>query len=193
MKKLVFSAILMLQAFSSFAQMPTGINGKVIDPKTQLPLQSVVVSISNTNLTQLTDSKGGFSITGVAKGTQLLRIKSDGYKDQLLQIDIESGKMLELGTVYLEHDVNIDLQTDLVAISDSDLGDDNSGSESTTGLLQSTRDAFQQSAAFNWGQARFKLRGLDNEYGKTSINGIVMNKIYDGRPQYGNWGIERCN
>src|SRR5690606_34621396 len=42
--------------------------------------------------------------------------------------------------------------------------------------------------AFNFGQARFRIRGLDNEYGRTMINGITMNKIYDGRPQWGNWG-----
>jgi hypothetical protein len=55
-------------------------------------------------------------------------------------------------------------------------------------LLQSSRDAYQQAAAFNWGQARFRMRGLDNEYGVTMINGISMNKIYDGRPQWSNWG-----
>jgi hypothetical protein len=54
--------------------------------------------------------------------------------------------------------------------------------------LQSSRDAYQQAAAFNWGQARFRMRGLDNEYGVTMINGISMNKIYDGRPQWSNWG-----
>jgi hypothetical protein len=44
------------------------------------------------------------------------------------------------------------------------------------GLLQSSRDAFQQAAAFNWGQARFRIRGLDSENG-TMINGITMNKL----------------
>jgi hypothetical protein len=53
---------------------------------------------------------------------------------------------------------------------------------------QASRDAFQQTTAFNWGQARFRVRGLDNEYGTTMINGVVMNKIYDGRPQWSNWG-----
>ena len=79
-------------------------------------------------------------------------------------------------------------QLSLITITENDLGDDNSGSESTAGLLQASRDVFQQSAAFNWGQARFRIRGLDNEYGTTMINGISMNKIYDGRPQWGNWG-----
>jgi hypothetical protein len=52
--------------------------------------------------------------------------------------------------------------------------------------LQSSRDAFLQAAAFNWGQARFRVRGLDSEHA-TMMNGVVMNKIYDGRP-WGEWG-----
>jgi hypothetical protein len=55
-------------------------------------------------------------------------------------------------------------------------------------LLQSSRDAFLQAAAFNWGQARFRVRGLDSEHATMMINGVVMNKIYDGRPQWGEWG-----
>src|SRR5690606_26571012 len=51
-----------------------------------------------------------------------------------------------------------------------------------------SRDVFEQTAAFNWGQARFRVRGFDNEYGTVMINGITMNKLYDGRPQWGNWG-----
>jgi hypothetical protein len=54
--------------------------------------------------------------------------------------------------------------------------------------LQSSRDAFLQAAAFNWGQARFRVRGLDSEHATMMINGVVMNKIYDGRPQWGEWG-----
>ncbi|TEB40386.1 TonB-dependent receptor, partial [Flavobacterium circumlabens] len=37
-------------------------------------------------------------------------------------------------------------------------------------------------------QARFKVRGLDSENGTMMLNGMPMNKIFDGRPQWGNWG-----
>jgi hypothetical protein len=55
----------------------------------------------------------------------------------------------------------------LITITENDLGDDNSGSESTSGLLQASRDALSTSCGFNWGQARFRIRGIDNEYGTT--------------------------
>jgi hypothetical protein len=187
MKKLVISALFVLQTVVVFAQ-STGFSGKVVDSKTQKPLQNVVASIQNTNLTALTDIAGVFEFKNVNPGSQLLQIRSTGYKDQLLAVDVIDGKMLDLGIVVLEEDISIEQQLSLITITENDLGDDNSGSESTSGLLQASRDVYQQAAAFNWGQSRFRIRGLDNEYGTTMINGIIMNKLYDGRPQWSNWG-----
>jgi hypothetical protein len=180
--------LFLAQSFFVFSQQNMGVTGKIVDAKNQKPLQNVVVSITNIYLTQVTNTEGNFTFTGVANGSYLLQIKSDGYKEQLLSIEIATGQMLDMGVLILEEDQTIEQQLSLITITENDLGDDNSGSESTSGLLQASRDAFQQTAAFNWGQARFRIRGLDNEYGSTMINGITMNKIYDGRPQYSNWG-----
>ncbi|MBA4133140.1 MAG: TonB-dependent receptor [Flavobacterium sp.] len=188
MKKLVISTLFVMQVFFVFAQTTAGITGKVVDSKTQKPLQNVVASIENTSFTALTDATGVFVFKEVPSGSQLLQIKSAGYKDQLLSVEVEAGKVLDLGVIVFEEDVTSEQQLSLVTITENDLGDDNSGSESTSGLLQASRDVYQQAAAFNWGQARFRIRGLDNEYSTTMINGISMNKIYDGRPQWSNWG-----
>lgn len=188
MKKLVFSILFVMQAVLVFAQTGTGFSGKVIDSKTQKPLQNVVASIQNTNLTEVTKADGSFAFRNAAAGTQLLMIKNVGFKDQILSIDVVEGQILDLGVIVLDEDITQEQQLSLITITENDLGDDNSGSESTAGLLQASRDAFQQAAAFNWGQARFRIRGLDNENGTTMINGVVMNKIYDGRPQWSNWG-----
>ncbi len=188
MKKLFISTLFVLQVFFVFAQTTAGIGGKVIDAKTQKPLQNVVASIQNTNLTQLTDVEGKFSFTAVAVGNQLLQIKSQGYKDQLLQIEIENGKMLDLGVVALEEDQTQEQQISTISITENDLSDDNGGSESTASLLQASRDVFLQAAAYNFGQARFSVRGIDNEYANVMINGLSMNRVGDGRPQYGDWG-----
>ena len=188
MKKIVFSILFLIQTVFVFAQTGTGFSGKVIDSKTQKPLKNVVASIQNTNFSELSNLEGVFTFRNATAGSQLVRIKSSGYKEQLLTIDIEEGKILDLGTIVLDEDITEEQQLSLITITENDLGDDNSGSESTAGLLQASRDVFQQAAAFNWGQARFRIRGLDNENGTTMINGVVMNKIYDGRPQWGNWG-----
>ena len=186
MRKLILSILFVMQAVVGFAQ--TGITGKVVDAKTQRPLIEVVATVQNTALTEITNKQGVFTFKEVPVGAQIVLLKTSGYKDQLLAVDVVNGKVVDLGLITMEEDVTLEQQVILVTITDNDLGDDNSGSESTAGLLQASRDAFQQTAAFNWGQARFRIRGLDNENANTMINGVVMNKLYDGRPQWSNWG-----
>ena len=187
MKKLVISTLFVLQVLFGFAQ-NTGIGGKVVDSKTQKSLQNVVTSIQNTQLTEMTDVNGKFVFKSIPVGKQLLQIRSQGYKDQLLQIEIEEGKILEIGTIVLEEDITTEQQLTLVTITENNLNDEGSGSEGTASLLQASRDVFLQAAAFNFGIARFSVRGIDNEYANVMINGISMNRVGDGRPQYGDWG-----
>ncbi len=188
MKKLVLSTLLVLQAVFVFAQQNPALKGKIIDAKSQKPLQNVVAIIQSNNQSVLTDFEGNFVFQALPTGAQVLIIKYTGYNQQNLMLEPSTGETIDLGTIVLEEDITSEQQLSLVTITENDLGDDNSGSESTSGLLQATRDAYQQAAAFNWGQSRFRIRGLDNEYGVTMINGIVMNKLYDGRPQWSNWG-----
>lgn len=188
MKKLVICTLFVMQVVFAWAQQNPSLKGKVVDSKTQKPLRNVVATIQSTNQSALTNAMGEFVFAAVAEGNQSLQISSDSYSSQTFAIEIKKGETLDLGVVVLEVDITSEQQLSLITITENDLGDDNSGSESTSGLLQASRDAYQQAAAFNWGQARFRIRGLDNEYGTTMINGIVMNKIYDGRPQWSNWG-----
>lgn len=188
MKKLVISILFVMQAFFVWAQQNPTVTGKVVDSKTQKAMQSVVVTIENTTLTATTNAEGIFVIENAIPGKQILKVTVTGFTMQMLPLEVVAGKNLDVGVVVLEEDETEEQQLSLVTITENDLGDDNSGSESTAGLLQATRDTYNQAAAFNWGQARFRIRGLDNEYGTTMINGIVMNKIYDGRPQWSNWG-----
>lgn len=188
MKKLVLSLLFLFQAIFVMAQNQSTVKGKVVDSKSQSPLGSVKVMIQSNEQFVTTNNLGEFQISGISDGNQILVISVDGYNTQNFAIEVVANQTLDVGLLFLDEDITSEQQLSLVTITENDLGDDNSGSESTAGLLQSSRDAYQQAAAFNWGQARFRMRGLDNEYGVTMINGISMNKIYDGRPQWSNWG-----
>lgn len=186
-KKLVISLFL-APICIVFAQYKNQISGIVLNSKTLIPLNSVVVTIQNTTKTQLTTSNGSFEFTEITNGEYLVLIHSQGFKEILIPISIADLQYLNLGTILLEEDLITEQQVNTIVIFDNDLTDENGSSESTSGLLQSTKDAFRQAAAFNWGQARFRIRGLDNEQATTLINGSKMNKFYDGRPQWSNWG-----
>ena len=177
-----------MQWIFSFGQSNTEITGKIIDSKTQKPLESVIISIQNTNFTQLTDASGKFYFDEIVVGKQLVLIKSVGYKDQLLQIEIIEGKSMDLGTIALEIDLTQERQSALITLGENDLEDDNSSSESTSSMLQASKDIFLQAAAYNFGAARFSVRGVDNKYSNVMINGVSMNRFADGRPQYSDWG-----
>ncbi|UPZ16908.1 TonB-dependent receptor [Flavobacterium humidisoli] len=172
----------------AFSQKEITVTGIVIDARTQNPLESVVVTIQNTAVMQLTSKTGKFELHIFPKKEQLLLLRSQGYKDFLLKVRSNSGQDINLGILQLEDTYSDEVPGALITLSENDFSDDNSSSEMTSGLLQSSRDAFMQASAFNWGQARFRIRGLDSENAITMLNGIPMNKIYDGRPQWSNWG-----
>ncbi|SEN61858.1 hypothetical protein SAMN05444671_1954 [Flavobacterium sp. CF108] len=183
-----YALFFVLWSFSfAFAQ-ETVFRGIVVDAKTQNPLENVVVSIQNSTITKLTSKRGKFELTSPIEGEQLLLIHSQDCKDLLLKIHSNFGQIIYLGVLQLEDIYSDEVPAALITLLESDLSDDNSSSEMTSGLLQSSKDAFMQASAFNWGQARFRVRGLDSENGTMMLNGMTMNKIYDGRPQWNNWG-----
>jgi hypothetical protein len=186
-KKYLLFFILLSFSFV-FAQEETIFYGIVLDAKTQNPLENVVASIQNSTRTQLTSANGKFELHSPIKGEQLLLLHSQGYKDLLLKVQSNLGQKVNLGILQLEDTFSDETPAALITLLDSDLSDDSSSSEMTSGLLQSSKDAFMQASAFSWGQARFRVRGLDSENGTMMLNGMVMNKIYDGRPQWSNWG-----
>ena len=182
-------AFFLLLSFSVvLSQNTTQVSGTVLDSKTQLPLSSVVVSLQNTTLMQLTNPNGTFVLDVDNPGEYLLLAHSQGYKDILLLLSLSTGQHLKLGTLILDEDIVTEQQGNTIRLLDEEVQEDNGSSVSTSIILQSTKDAFQQAAAFNWGAVRFRMRGLDSEQATTLINGVKMNKIYDGRPQWSNWG-----
>ncbi|MEP4948270.1 MAG: TonB-dependent receptor, partial [Flavobacteriaceae bacterium] len=120
-------------------------------------------------------------------GAHILQISATDYLAKRLPIILES-EPLNLGQIAMEKDFISEKVDNLITLTDGDLSDDVQTISGSLGLLQSTKDIFLNRAAFDFGQAFFRVRGYDSSYGDVSINGISMNKFYDGRPQWNNWG-----
>ncbi|WP_339650556.1 TonB-dependent receptor [uncultured Maribacter sp.] len=133
-----------------------------------------------------TNDMGEFSITTSKKGQFILNITAQDYVTKRIPIFLD-GVDLDLGTIHLERDITFEKTINLVNITDDELLDDEVNSNALA-LLQSTKDIFLNRAAFDFGQAFFRVRGYDSQYGEVHLNGISMNKMYDGRPQWNNWG-----
>ena len=83
---------------------------------------------------------------------------------------------------------NISSNQQLIILSDDELSEDDQASGNISGLLQSSQDVFSRTAAFEFSSSFFRVRGLDTDFGAVQMNGIPMNKFYNGRPQWSNWG-----
>ncbi len=69
-----------------------------------------------------------------------------------------------------------------------DLDNNSFAGQAISGLLQSSRDVFTNTAAFNFGVARFKIRGYNSNQTTIMINGIPMNDLESGNGTWYKWG-----
>ncbi|MFA5297165.1 MAG: carboxypeptidase-like regulatory domain-containing protein, partial [Lutibacter sp.] len=176
-------------AINLSAQTLTYIEGKVVEAISEEPLQGVSLKITALNIYTETNLNGEFKIENVLVGTYNLQMQFEGYISQDFPIHILEAKAYNLGTIFLQKAIVEKYETSLIVLTDEDISDeDGKTSDYIAGLFQASKDAYLQAAAFNFSQAWFKVRGYDSSYGTIAINGIEMNKIYDGRPQWSDWG-----
>ncbi|WP_229418417.1 TonB-dependent receptor [Flagellimonas chongwuensis] len=170
-----------------YAQQSTRITGQLMEKGLDASISNAIIAIENTSQEFVTDNEGKFEITLTETGGQMLRISALDFISKRFSVYLE-GNPIDLGIIYLERDIAHEQTDNLISLTDGDLSDDFESVSSSMGLLQSTRDIFLNRAAFDFGQAFFKIRGYDSRNGQVLMNGIPMNKFFDGRPQWNNWG-----
>ncbi|NHF58798.1 TonB-dependent receptor plug domain-containing protein [Flavobacteriaceae bacterium TP-CH-4] len=169
-----------------YGQETVEIKGTVLSSQSQEPLRLVQVTLESAGVTTTTDTMGGFQLMTEREGSYIMQISLQDYISKRIPIELE-GNNIDMGALYLESDITSEQTDNLISLTDSELFDDEV-SASSTALLQGTRDVFLNTAAFDFGQAFFRVRGYDSQNGRVLINGIPMNKFFDGRPQWNNWG-----
>ncbi|MBB69032.1 MAG: TonB-dependent receptor [Flavobacteriaceae bacterium] len=188
MKKQILSFMFVCFAsIYSFAQQTT-IRGIVKDMMTSQPIDAVLVQLEGTDLSTITDNQGAFAfVLDVPLGEQILLLSKNGFLTARYPIVVSEGSNLSLPDLMIEFD---DSDDDLftITLSDDELNSDSSGADNISGLLSASMDIFQRTAAFEFSQSFFRMRGLNTDNGTVLMNGIEMNKLFDGRPQWSNWG-----
>ncbi|MBE0424404.1 MAG: carboxypeptidase-like regulatory domain-containing protein, partial [Lutibacter sp.] len=190
MKIIVVATIVCLfYTVNSDSQSLASIKGKVVEATSEETLQGVFLKISPLNIFAETNLNGGFILENIPIGSYTMQIQLEGYETQDFPINILENKPYDLGTIYLQTTIVATDELSLIVLTDEDLLDEEGKtSDYIAGLFQASKDAYLQAAAFNFSQAWFKVRGYDSSYGTIAVNGIEMNKLYDGRPQWSNWG-----
>ena len=183
--------ILLFGVFSSFSMMAqsTIVKGSVKDAASSEPIPDVTITIEETQQSTLTNGLGEFIFSSnVPLGEQVLRISKAGYQTKRYPIIVNEGQTVNITDMTLDIDITGAEDLFTITLSDDELSDDTSGSDNISGLLSSSLDIFQRTAAFEFSSSFFRVRGLDSDNGSVLMNGIEMNKMYNGRPQWSNWG-----
>jgi len=184
-KKIVHLVLFLFCYTTLYSQ--NSIKGILLENNSKKPLSNVLVSIKNTIFTTKTDLNGAFHLKALSQGNYILEIKFNGFETQNFPLEI-SNNTIDLGIILLFKDFTDELDLSIITISDDELNNDASAADNISGLLQASKDIFLRTAAFEFSSSFFKVKGLDSGNGKVLINGIQMNKVYDGRAQWSNWG-----
>ena len=163
------------------------VKGIVVDNNSKNPLKNVLIRVKNTIVTTNTTINGVFTIRDLANGNYILEFTFNGFESQNFPITLLENTV-DLGTISLFEDITEDQDLSIITITDDQLSTDASAADNISGLLQASKDIFLRTAAFEFSSSFFRIKGLDSGNGKVLINGIEMNKIYDGRAQWSNWG-----
>ena len=183
MKKNIIVALLGLFLFYGVSAQT--VKGKVVNSVSEKGISNVKVSVVGTTISQKTTANGVFKLINVPLGKQIVRVALKGFEIQNFPVNVTNDG-IDLNTILLYEDFQKDDDQSTISLSDDELSDDEGAADNTAGLLQSSRDVFSRAAAFNF--PWFRARGYDSEHANVMINGIKMNKVSNGRPQWSDWG-----
>ncbi|MGI9525832.1 MAG: carboxypeptidase-like regulatory domain-containing protein [Weeksellaceae bacterium] len=184
MIRLWLSFLVMCLSFQAFAQ--NKVSGTVKSSSDQKPLYDVTVRITESGKEVKTDRIGFFQFSEVDNGEFTLQINSTSF-DSYQETFTVNDEDLDLGEIYLQFNPKSSM-AGVITLTTDELASDESGAQSSVGLLQSSQDVFAQAAAYELGAFWFRTRGYDNKYSDVLFNGVRMNKIDNNRVDYGNWG-----
>ncbi|NGX82935.1 TonB-dependent receptor [Aequorivita sp. KMM 9714] len=186
---LTFCAIL-FAGFPAYTQ-DNSISGTVVDTYSSEPISEAVINIQNSDFRTVTNSDGEFYFLqkDLPIGEQVIKISKPGYKSIQIPIIIQIDRPIHLKSILLEVDLDaLESEIGVISLSDDQLDEDEGTSDNISGLLQASKDVFLNAASYDFSTTFFRPRGYSSEHGKLLINGLEMNKIYNGRPQWSNWG-----
>ena len=160
------------------------LNGEILDKLSGEPISFVLIKSEKSETSS--DDNGFFSIE--IDGVNRITFSKSGYEEIVLGIDEIDINNLNFIVELSSTSIDSDLESGIISLSDFDLSDDANSSDFASGQLSAYNDVFQSIAAYQFGIARFRQRGYDSRNNLVLMNGLELNKLYDGRPQWSNWG-----
>jgi hypothetical protein len=174
----------LLTSVSLLAQ--TSAKGVIKDAGSGNPLSGVKITLLQQNISTQTNAKGEFTLSYLQAGDEELSIMRDGYYDQIKLVNLKNGVINDFGVINLKVDVQDEVKQEIVLeLSETELNEDEGrASQNVSAALSSKGDVYTSQTSFSFSPMRFRVRGYENDYESTYINGVHFNGLERGGFNY---------
>jgi len=163
----------------------TKLKGIVKVAGTEAPIQGAKVTLLQQNLSTQTNEKGEFSLSYIEAGDEELSIAKDGYFAQIKLIKIRKDVTTDLEVLFLIADTQTEAKLDIVMqLNENELEDDENGSGRGSSTMLNSKDVYTNKTSYSFSPMRFNVRGYEQAYESTYINGISFNGLERGGFNY---------
>jgi len=150
-------------------------------------IEDADVEIKGSSYSVTTDKIGYFQFVDLSVGSYTIAITKPPFEVYHLDFTIKEGdRRKNLGNIVLSLNTS-SLDQGFTILEDVDDYEE-AGSQSTVGLLQSSRDVFSSIASFDLGFYWFRPRGLDSRMSDNMLNGVSTIRSDNGMVDFSAWG-----
>ena len=188
MKKILF--ILLVLFFSTaLASAQTRLVGLVSVANSNDPLPTVTVTVMQQNFSTRTNALGEFVLTFLEPGEVDVQFSRTGYLPTIVPVVLVEDQEVDMGTVYLQVDLQEEARQEaLLQLSESNFSEDEGRMSQSVSSGLARGDVYLSQTSFNFSPMRFRLRGYEQEFESTYINGVHFNALDRGGFNYSSLG-----
>jgi len=185
MRKLSLILFVSLLTFISVLAQTTA-KGIIKDAGSKSPLSGVKITFLQQNISTQTNANGEFTLSYLEAGDDELSISINGYFNQIKLVKLKANTLNDFGVIDLKADVQDEMKQEIVLqLSETELSEDEGrASQNVSASLSSKGDVYTSQASFSFSPMRFRVRGYDNNYESTYINGVHFNGLERGSFNY---------
>ena len=164
------------------------IKGRLIDHASGSYLEHVSIQVENGSEILFTDHEGHFEMSTFLDKSVVLVCELEAYERLRIPLQLSiSQEIVDLGFISL-HAKKAVSNNDWFELSQEEVEGGSNTIENISDVLSAGKDVFSRAAAYDFGSNFFRPRFLGSEYGIVMLNGVTLNKITSGRPEWSNWG-----
>lgn len=181
--KIVLFVLLWGTSFYSYSQ---AVSRTLLNAESLSPIPNALVKIPAADLEVRSSLDGVFILNPDSIGRYNFSIEVEGYEPYFSNFTISDNLEIDLGKIKI-YPIDLFNSKDVTFLSETDINISDETSE-VVSLLTASRDDFSRTAAFDFGVARFKVRGYHPNYSEVFLNGMPMNDLDDGYAAWSIWG-----